>query len=164
MLADEAQDKLGRLYNEHSRDALNLAYLLTGDRAVAEDLVHEAFSRLMGRWQDIRKEDSLRAYLMRTVVNLSKNTRRRKGSENRYLQSLNGHRDVAPPPEPGERHLLLAALRALPDRQRAAVVLRFCEDMSERDTAAILNTSVKAVRSLVARGLENLRAGGQLDG
>ncbi len=61
MLAGEAQDKLGLLYDAHSRDALNLAYLLTGDRALAEDIVHEAFSKLMGRWQDIRKDDSLRA-------------------------------------------------------------------------------------------------------
>ncbi len=101
---------------------------------------------------------------MRTVVNLSKNDRRRKGTERRYMESQNGHHPIESSVDPGERQQLISELRKLPARQRAAVVLRFCEDLSERETATILNTSEKAVRSLVGRGLERLRAEGKFDG
>lgn len=143
---------LDRLCALHAPEARRLAYLLVGDRAQAEDISQEAFVRVLGRYGDLRNPRAFRAYLMRTVVSLSKNHFRRRALERRH----------SPPPaeavQPQERDdELLDALRRLPPRQRAAVVLRYCEDLPEDETAEILHTSSKAVRSLVTRGLTALR-------
>lgn len=141
------------LYATHAPDALRVAYLLVGDRAQAEDLVQDAFVRVLGRFGELRKPESFRTYLMRTVVSLTKNHFRRRALERR-------HAGAQPPPtiEALDRDdELLDALKQLPERQRAAVVLRYCEDLSEHQTAEILNTSTKAVKSLITRGLAALR-------
>ncbi|HYO62014.1 MAG TPA: sigma-70 family RNA polymerase sigma factor, partial [Actinomycetota bacterium] len=65
------------LYRDHGQAALRLAYLLTGDRARAEDLVQDAFVRLLARLRHVRETEALRAYLTRTLVNLAKNEYRR---------------------------------------------------------------------------------------
>jgi RNA polymerase sigma factor (sigma-70 family) len=144
---------LDQLYEANAPDARRLAYLLVGDRAQAEDICQDAFVRVLGRFGDIRNPHGFRTYLMRTVVSLSKNYFRRKALERR-------HGRVMPPQVaelPERDDFLLKALGGLPPRQRAALVLRYCEDLSEQQTAQILQTSNKAVRSLVTRGLAALR-------
>lgn len=141
------------LYEAHAPDAHRVAYLLVGDRAQAEDVAHEAFVRVLGRYGDLRKPEAFRTYLMRTVVSLSKNHFRRRSLERR-------HATTARPPVPDAPDRdddLFDALKKLPERQRAALVLRYCEDLSEHQTAEILDTSTKAVKSLVTRGLAALR-------
>ena len=64
--------RLGELYRRHAGDAARLAYLITGDRALAEDLAHEAFVRLIGRFRDLRNPESFEFYLRRTVANLAR--------------------------------------------------------------------------------------------
>lgn len=141
------------LYAVHAPEAKRIAYLLVGDRSIAEDLAQEAFVRVLGRFGDLRNPDAFRTYVMRTVVSLSKNHFRRRSVERKHLTPPKLHAAV-----PHERDDdLFDALRKLPERQRAAVVLRYCEDLSEQQTAEVLGTSPKAVKSLVTRGLAALR-------
>lgn len=147
------------LFRRHCADAVRLAYLLTGDAHLAEDLTQEAFVRSFGRFQDLRRPEAFASYLKRTVVNLSRDHFRR-------LQRERAQSDREARPEAQEdvrltrvdvRDELLHALQALPSRQRAAVVLRHCEGLSEQEAADVLGTSVGGVNSLVSRGLTTLR-------
>jgi RNA polymerase sigma-70 factor (sigma-E family) len=152
-------DRLGDLYARHAPATIGFAYLLTGSRVDAEDLVHEAFVRVVGRLRHLRTPDAFDAYLLRTVVNLHTSRLRRLRVERRCL-AREGRRssDAVAPHDIGERDRIWRALDRLPKRQRAAVVLRYADDRSERDTADLLRCSVPAVKSLTARALDTLRA------
>lgn len=157
-----SEERLGRLeelYVQHLPRAVGLAYLLTGDRDRAQDLAQEAFVRLAGRFRHLRDPQAFGAYLRKTVVNLHLSGLRRLQVERAYMER---HRaDVvemrSEMPDVPARRDLWGLLQALPARQRAAVVLRYYEDLSERDAAEILRCSVAAVKSLVTRGMETLR-------
>ena len=151
--------RLGELYLQHADDAVRLAYLLTGDRALAEDLVQDAFLRMFGRYQDLRDPGAFEAYLRRTVVNLSRKHFRRRKVERAYVQQHGGSVSVeAPDRDVAGEQALRRALLALPLRQRTAIVLRFYEDLSERQTADVLRCRPGTVKSLVSRGMEALRS------
>lgn len=141
------------LYVTHAPDARRVAYLLVGDRVQAEDIAQEAFVRVLGRFSDIRNPEAFRAYLTRTVVSLSKNYFRRRDLERSVART--GSDKVVVNREPDDD--IFDALKTLPERQRAALVLRYCEDLSEQRTAEILGTTPKAVKSLVTRGLAAMR-------
>ena len=150
-------ERLEALYARHAPDALHLAYLLTGDHRQAEDLTQESFVKLLARFGDLRKPESVRHYLLRTVSNLAKNEYRRRATRERHDRPAT---DVTPPSATGsleERDALVRALRTLAHRQQVAVVLRYCVDLSERETAEVMGTTPKAVKSLVTRGLGALR-------
>ncbi len=152
--------RLGELYARHAGDAARLAYLLTGDRALAEDLTHEAFVKMFGRFRDLRNPDAFEWYLRRTVVNLARSHFRHRRVERTYLEGR-GRSDVtatAALPDLGTRQEMWEALRALSERQRTAIVLRFYEDLSEARTAELMGCPVGTVKSLVSRGLDRLRA------
>jgi len=94
--------QLAEVYERSAPAVLRLAYLLTGDRALAEDLVQEAFLRFVGRLHHLRDPEAFDAYLRRTIVNLSKDVFRRRAVERSYLERRTaelreGHidRDVA---------------------------------------------------------------------
>lgn len=154
----QAKSSTGRpsfedFYRAHVLEARRVAYLIVGNAFQAEDIVQEAFIRVLGRFGDIRKPIAFRTYLFKTVLSLAKNHFRRSALERArkpFPQS-----SITAPIERDDD--LLDALRKLPHRQRAAVVLRYCEDLSENETAEILHTSTKAVQSLVNRGLATLR-------
>ncbi len=148
--------RLGELYGAHAPAAARLAYLLTGDRALAEDLVHEAFVRMYGRFRDLRNPEAFPAYLRTTVVNLTRSHFRRKKVERAYLER-EGREVVASAPGPGGDQEMWDALHRLTSRQRAAIVLRYYEDLSEAQTADVLRCPVGTVKSLVSRGLDELR-------
>ena len=150
-------DALADLYVRSTPSALRVAFFLTGDRGAAEDLVHDAFIRAVSRFRDLRDPASFDAYLRRTVVNLHTSRMRRLRVERRYLAAQPHDPEVVEPPDVGARDALLRALSTLPPRQRAAVVLRFCEDLSEDETARILRSSVAGVNSLVRRAMTSLR-------
>lgn len=164
MLTSEmtAEDtRLGELYVRHAGDAVRLAYLLTGDRALAEDLVQDAFVKLAGRLVHLRDPAAFEAYLQRTVVNLSRSYFRRRKVERAYLEREGreiGNRTAAPPDRSlGERDELWRAMDGLSQRQRAAVVLRFYEDLSEAEIARLLECRPGTVKSLIHRGLAKVR-------
>ncbi|HSD48983.1 MAG TPA: sigma-70 family RNA polymerase sigma factor [Actinomycetota bacterium] len=154
-----AEGHLTELYVRHGPAAQRLAFLLTGDRGQAEDLVQEAFVRVVGRFGHLRVPDAFAAYLRRRIVNLHTSQLRRRRLERAWL--ARERHAVAPPPiapEIGAREELWRTVLALPPRQRAAVVLRFYEDLSERETAEVLRCSPAAAKALVARAMETLRA------
>jgi RNA polymerase sigma-70 factor (sigma-E family) len=150
--------RLGTLYERHAPEAMRFAYLLTGDGALAEDLVHDAFLRMFGRFRDLRNPDAFHWYLRKTVVNLARSHFRHVKVEREYVAREAGR----PVPRPndgdlGERDAMRAALAVLSARQRAAIVLRYYEDLTEAQTAEVLGCRIGTVKSLVARGRERLR-------
>jgi RNA polymerase sigma-70 factor (sigma-E family) len=150
---------LSDLYVRQLPGAIGLAYLLTGDRSLAEDIAQEAFVRLTGRFAHIRSPEGFDAYLRKTVVNLSLSNLRHRRVERSFAERALGQAPPLPPemPDVTLQEELWEALRQLPHRQRTAVVLRYFEDLSERQSAEILRCSVPALRSLVARAMESLR-------
>jgi RNA polymerase sigma-70 factor (sigma-E family) len=153
--------RLDEMYLRHADDAVRLAYLLTGDGALAEDIVQDAFVRLAGRLVHLRDPDAFDAYLRRTVTNLSNSYFRRKRVERAYLARARGaivtQEDRWSGPSIEDRDALWRALGRLSQRQRVAIVLRFYEDLPERGVAEIMNCRPGTVKSLVSRGLETLR-------
>lgn len=151
-------DRLAELYLAHADDAVRLAYLLTGDRTLAEDLVHDAFVRLSGRLLHLRDPSGFHAYLRRTVVNLANSYFRRRDVERRYAARTGGMRQAhLEEPDIPAREVLRGALLQLPRRQRTAIVLRFYEDLSEAQTAEMMRVRPGTVKSLVSRGMQSLR-------
>lgn len=148
--------RLEELYRAHAPDALRLAYLLTGDRALAEDLAQDAFVKVLGRFHDLRNRDAFWWYLRRTLVNLSRSHFRHRRVERVWAERQMPLDPVAPH-DPGERDRVRRALMTLRPEQRAAIVLRYYEDLSEADTAQALGVAVGTVKSMVSRGMQRLR-------
>jgi RNA polymerase sigma-70 factor (sigma-E family) len=134
---------------------LRVAFLLTGDRHAAEDLLQEVLEQVYVRWR--RVQASPEAYARRALVNRSINRWRRRAR--RPEQALGQHEGVARDHADAValREVVVEALRALPARQRAAVVLRYLEDLPVADVAAAMGCSDGAVKSHAARGLARLR-------
>src|SRR4029078_1516466 len=152
--------RLEDLYLRYADGAARLAYLLTGDRLVAEDIVQAAFVKLAGRLAHLRDPGAFDTYLRRTVVNLSRSYWRRKKVEGADLKREKGAiraEGVAGGSSIVDRELLWRAMAGLTERQRAAIVLRFYEDLSEADVAEILRCRPGTAKSLVSRGLEAMR-------
>jgi len=152
-----ARSRLGEIYERSRPAGIRLAYLLTGDAGVAEDLVQEAFLRFVGRLQFLRKPEAFDVYLRTTIVNLSKNLFRRRTVERSYLERHGARPEEQADPDVAAYETMRSALMTLPLRQRAAIVLRYYEDLPESQIAAILRCRPATVRSLVARGLATLR-------
>jgi RNA polymerase sigma-70 factor (sigma-E family) len=158
-MREEGRESFETWARARQRTLVRWAYVVTGDFQRAEDLVQEAFVRLAGRMRHLRFPDAFDGYLRRTIVNLHTSQLRRQRVERAYLARQRPETEpVAATPDLGIREELWRALGRLPPRQRAAVVLRFYEDLSERETAAILRCSEAAAKSLVARAMETLRA------
>lgn len=134
------------------------AYLLCGDWHLAHDLVQDTLVRAYRHWPRVREADSPDAYVRRILLNGARDRWRRK---NRTVPVARFDvepvvRDTAD--EIVRRAELLQALLALPFRQRATVVLRYLEGMSERETAGVLGCSEGTVKSQSARALGTLRS------
>jgi RNA polymerase sigma-70 factor (sigma-E family) len=151
--------KLESLYLCHGPDALRLAYLLTGDRELSEDLVQEAFIRVARRLTGLRNPDSFRWYLRRTVVNLANSHLRRRRVERAHLKRLVGSAAIASTSNPDlvTRQVVRAAIDQLSPRQRAVVVLRYYEDLTDRQIASLLRCPVGSVKSSLHRATAALR-------
>jgi RNA polymerase sigma-70 factor (sigma-E family) len=155
--AEHAAGGLEELYRRHVDDALRLAYLLTGDRSLAEDLVQDAFVKVLGRFHDLRNRDAFWWYLRRTIVNLSNSHFRRRRVERAWLERQRPDAAAPQGPDLEERDRLRTALMTLRPEQRAAMVLRYLEDLSEADTAEALGRPIGTVKSMVSRGMDRLR-------
>ncbi len=151
-----ATDDLRGRYLEEYPASVRLAYLLTGDRASAEDLVQEAFVRIFSKPRRIQDPQAFPAYVRRTITNLAfsraRSSRRERLREERVSISVDGE-----VPVDADSRELLQALDVLPDRQRAAIVLRYWLDLSEREMADALRCRPGTVKSLLSRALETLR-------
>jgi RNA polymerase sigma-70 factor (sigma-E family) len=141
----------------HSARLMRLAYLLTGDAGQAEDVVAEAYARVWPKYKDRLVED-LGLYLRRAVVNVARGGFRRKLLERRSAMDPHSEWDHRGLDEQVvDRAELWPAMLRLPLNQRAVLVLRFVEDLSEQETARLLGVSAGTVKSRTARGLEQLR-------
>lgn len=142
----------------YGKATVEFAYFLTGNEDLAQDLSQEAFVRLLGRWTHLRQPDAVQTYLNRTIINLARSHFRRRKRERDYLQRYSDDtKTVSASKELEDKQDMFDLLQQLPPRQRAALVLRFYFDLSERQTADTLGVSAKAVNSLVQRGLGTLR-------
>jgi RNA polymerase sigma-70 factor (sigma-E family) len=147
--------KLDLLYQEHYGDLVRVAFLLTGDRGLAEDLTQEALLRAWRDWDRIRVMDSASGYVRGIVVNLARSSLRRRLLELRH-RMVEVARPVAPD-DPSRRVDLQRALARLPLRKRACVVLRYYAELSETEVASALGISVGTVKSQTHKALELLR-------
>jgi RNA polymerase sigma-70 factor (sigma-E family) len=136
------------------------AYLLCGDWHQADDLVQEALAKAYSHWRKVQRADSPSAYVRRILINESRRSWRR--NRNHAVRP-----DDAGVTEPAvsdmsdrvvNRAELVEALRSLTARQRATVVLRFLEGLSERETAAALGCSEGTVKSQTSRALIKLKS------
>ena len=135
---------------------LRTAYLLTGNRADAEDLLQTALAKTFLSWDRIRDREALDGYVRRVMVNAQTSFWRRRRPETPYDEVP----DVGSPDRTDQTDLhdaLWQALAALPKRQRATVVLRYYEDLNENETAEVLGVSVGTVKSTTSRALAKLR-------
>lgn len=138
---------------------LRTAYLLSGDRALAEDLVQTALAKAFVSWGRIRDPGAAEAYVRRTLVRTASSWWRRKSARNeRPVGDALPDRGVSARfDDVDERERIWAVVRALPARQRAVIVLRFYEDLTEKDTAAALGCAVGTVKAQTHRALARLR-------
>ena len=136
------------LHRDRYEAMVRLAALLCGSSAVAEELVQDAFVKLIERWDRIEQP---RAYLRASVVNACTGYRRHVDVVRRHSTP-----PVLEAVDP-EGYVLRDAILRLPDRQRAVLVLRFYEDLPEKEIAALLRCRVGTVKSTLHRGLEQLR-------
>ncbi|RNM17769.1 SigE family RNA polymerase sigma factor [Nocardioides pocheonensis] len=137
---------------------LRTAYLLTGDVHAAEDLVQTALAKLYLAWDRVSDAPSIDAYARKILVNEHTSTWRRLWRHREVVSDTSAH-DV---PVRGEEYdgvsdALWSAVRSLPDRQRAVVVLRYYEQLSEKEAAEALGISVGTVKSQASRALTALR-------
>jgi RNA polymerase sigma-70 factor (sigma-E family) len=153
----EIADRLGALYQSQGSGATRLAYFLTGDANLAQDITQEAFTRVGRKLFGLRDPEHSRAYLFRTVVNLCRGRARRQARERVALERLRSHPPQAHE-EPAGRDEVWDALLDLPIRQRTVIFLRYYQDLSEAQTAEALGCTVGAVKSLMNRGMTTLRA------
>ena len=158
---NEPTRQLADLYVRHVPAANRLAFLLTGERTQAEDLVHDAFVRCVGRFGHLRAHEAFEAYLRRAIVNLHASRLRRVRVERTWLAGVRAaaRTPSVSMPDVETREDLWRRLLELPPRQRAVLVLRYYEDLSEREAAETLRCSVAAVKSLTARAVGALREG-----
>lgn len=139
---------------------LRTAYLLTGDVHTAEDVVQTAFAKLYLAWHKVQRAESLDGYVRRILVNEAHSLWRRPWR--RREVSAEALPEVAGSPEydDGRAAAVWAIVATLPPRQRAVIVLRYYEELSEAEIARVLGISEGTVKSQASRALAGLRASG----
>jgi len=136
---------------------LRTAYLLTGDWATAEDLLQTALTKTYLAWKRLGGIEAVEPYARRVMVNTSTSWWRRRWHGERPTEVLPERAGVDEIEQQLDRDLLWRHLKELPNRQRAVLVLRYYEDMSEAQTAAMLDISPGTVKSQASRALATLR-------
>ena len=145
------------------RSLQRTAWLLTGDWALAEDLVQTALVRSWPRWERIRRRDDPEIYVRRAMVNTWSSWRRRRWrSEHPSGAVPDGPAAGDLAAEAAARVAVRGALARLTDRQRAVLVLRVFDDLSEAQVAQVLNCAIGTVKSTMARAVTRLREDPQM--
>ncbi|MDQ6848916.1 MAG: SigE family RNA polymerase sigma factor [Actinomycetota bacterium] len=152
--------------NESRLRPFRFAVVLCGDTVLAGDLVTDVLGRAFERWHQVSAARDPHAYVRRMLVNEFVSWKRRRARtvphpEIGQLADVRAGRLGTSGPDPGdvhaERAALLDELSRLPTRQRAAIVLRYFEDLCDEDIAAALGCRTGTVRSCISRGLATLR-------
>jgi RNA polymerase sigma-70 factor (sigma-E family) len=137
---------------------LRTAYLLTGNRANAEDLLQNSLAKLYLSWDKVRQRESLDGYVRRIMVNENNSQWRRPWKRHEVaVEQVPERRATADTYDDGQSALMWSFVQTLPRRQRAVVVLRYYEDLTEAETAQALGCSVGTVKSQASRALASLR-------
>ncbi len=144
------------LYAARAAALRRTAFLLCGDWHQAEDLVQTAFIKSYATWQRLRNAGAAEAYVRKVLTREVLSEGRRHWAR-QQVSDLSGHDRPGPSSSHEERLVLLDALRAIPPRQRACLILRFWEDCSVAETARTLGCRKGTVKSQTARGLQTLR-------
>ena len=161
----QPQIDFDRFVAETAEPLLRSAYLITWDFAEAEDLVQECLFKVARRWPRVKKMERPVAYVRTVLIHLALDEGKRRSQRRSELGPeaiglLEAHRDDAAVRSFGRvetRTDLLGVLRELPPRQRAALVLRYFDDLSEAEVADVMGCSVGTVKSTTSRALERLR-------
>ena len=143
----------------HVDDLLRTAYLIVWDEAEAEDLAQECLLKVARRWPRVRRMEQPQAYARRILVNLAVDGARGRARRRSELEpeAVADPIAVDPLPELDLRAELLQALGQLPARQRAVLVLRYFNDLTEAQVAEVLGCPQGTVKSSASRGLARLR-------
>jgi len=154
----ESREAFENYVRARGQRLIRTAYLLTGDHQIAQDIVQNALASALASWRRVKEVSNLDAYMYAALVNARSRWWRR-----RWHAEVPSEYVPEPAPRPDERRYelydqMLTVLRTLPERQRAAVVLRYYEDLTEAQTAELLGCTVGTVKSQTARGLAKLRA------
>jgi RNA polymerase sigma factor (sigma-70 family) len=151
----EADQAVAALYDAHYRPLTQMAALLVSDVALAEEIVQDAFVAIHRARQHLQDTGRALPYLLRAVVRRSRSSRAaRSGPPERGTGAPEAGAQAFAQLEPG----LVTALRALPARQREALVLRYYADLPEAQIAAVMGIRAGAAQLHVARGMSSLRA------
>jgi RNA polymerase sigma-70 factor (sigma-E family) len=140
-----------------SHALLRTAYLMLGDQQLAQDLLQEALIKTLVAWPRLRDPEKVEAYVKRTIVTTAISWRRRRSFHERPVEFLPETSVLDQADVLATHEVLVAHLRGLPPRQRAAIVLRYYEDLTEAQTAEVMGCSAGAVKSHVSIGLGKLR-------
>jgi RNA polymerase sigma factor (sigma-70 family) len=151
-LADLAarMEEMAPLYQEHYRSLVRLAALLVSDLPAAEEIVQEAFAEAHGQWSTLPDSNAALRYLRQSLI--------RRSRTMTQFQPVSDTRAAGLQANGGEA-IVLAALRALPARQREVLVLRYFADLPEAEIAAVTGTRIAVVRGYATRGMSSLRTG-----
>jgi RNA polymerase sigma-70 factor (sigma-E family) len=162
LLLDEREERITALFDRHYHRLCGLACAIIGDFDLAEEIVMEAIVKTYTGWGRIRDVDKADVYLRRSVVNLCRSRIRRKVLERRTNETISGWEEETAGRWDQDLHenarLVWEAVRDLPVRQRACIVLFYMEDMSETQIAEIMDCSTATVRSQLSRARTKLRA------
>ena len=151
------EDDFRDFVTARSAALLRTAYLLAGDWATAEDLLQTALTKTYLAWKRLGQIEAIEPYARRVLVNTATSWWRRRWHGERPTEFLPERAAPDRLDEQLDRDALWRHVKALPARQRAVLVLRFYEDMSEAQTAAMLNISAGTVKSQTSRALGTLR-------
>jgi RNA polymerase sigma-70 factor (sigma-E family) len=160
--------ELERLLAERGSALLAAATALAGNRQDGEDLLQAALERVLRKPRRLEHDSDAEGYLRRVLYNLAADGWRRRGTwKQKLLPVLRAESVTTAAPDPAtqvdQRDALVRLLGQLPPRQRAVIVLRYWEQRSETETAALLGCSEGTVKSAAARGLQHLRQLSALD-
>lgn len=154
------EEEVSALFERHYVPMCRLAYVIVGDAALAEEIVSEAMLKTFTGWRRLRDVAKADAYLRRSVVNLCRSRIRRKAIEGRVNATVHRREERAEPRWSPDRHetsrLVWEAVRTLPERQRACVVLRYFEDLPEAEIAETLGCSRGTVKSQLSKARATL--------
>lgn len=158
--ADAGPEELCRALHPRMVGSLRL-YL--GDLATAEEIAQDALSRVVERWEEVRRMDHPEAWTWRVAFNLATSSLRRRSAERRARERLGGRPTgdgADDQPDPTDVLLVRSALGALPARQRQAVVLRYFGDLPLAEIGAVMGCATGTVKAHLHKAMTALRAQG----
>lgn len=141
------------LFARHSRRVLQTAYLITGSPTAAEDILQEAFTQTFRAITQLREPAAFSAWLYRTTVRAARKALQREQQERQATVRVAGEGERAQPPQDAVevRQLIWAAISALPEQQRIAVILHYFQDRSVAEIAQVLEAPEGTVKSWLHR-------------